>query len=419
MKKYIIFCYSITGMGGGQQFVYTKSNFLVHQGYDVSVYSTIEGKIIIEGLKQYERLIHKELKYPPCSFRKSKIDMFVNSIVSGLKGKYDEILIESDGGYETQWAEMIAKKLNAQHIIFSVAEQQNKSYSKDFLDYLYFKYERKELYGITKDSIRLLFKGYKDIVDSEKYFFSATCNNVVDEYDNTTAFDLPKVDCNIAGIWRTNKEGFVECMESIVPFVSRHSDMTFNIVIIGAGSKENEKTVKKLLDNFPNANPIFMGFMYPIPKSFLLNMDVFVSTAGSSRIPIKYGVPSISVTSEIATDGSVKFYSLGILNYTTRNTVVPEDTGCKTDELLEKVIIEGYCKNHSTLGMENSYFDEKIELKDELSKYGCIGIHHYDINKIAPMLKIEKGYSLIGRVLGAKALFVVDHIGRSIKKRRG
>ena len=406
-------------MGGGQQFVYTKSNFLMHQGYDVSVYSTIEGKVIIEGLKQYERFILKELKYPPCSFRKTKIDMFVNSIISGLEGKYDEILIESDGGYETQWAEMIAEKLNAQHVIFSVAEQQNKRYSKDFLDYLYFKYQRKELYGIAKDSIKLLFKGYRNIEDSEKYFFSAPCNNVVDEYDNTTVIDLPKADYNIAGIWRTNKEGFVECMESITPFLSRHSDMTFNIVIIGAGSETNEKKVKKLFNNFPNVNSVFMGFMYPIPKSFILNMDVFVSTAGSSRIPIRYGIPSISVTSEITTDGFVKFYSLGILNYTTRNTVVPEDTGCKTDELLESVLIDGYCKSHPTLGMEKACFDEKIRLKEELSKYGCVELHHYDINKISPILKIEKGYSLIGRTLGTKALFVVDHIGHNLKKRRG
>lgn len=418
MKKYIIFGYNITGMGGGQQFVYTKAKFLVHQGYDVSVYSTIEGKIIIEGLRQYQGQILKELKYPPCSFRKTKIDRLISLVTSEMEGKYEEVLIESDGGYESQWAELVAKKMNAQHIIFSVSEQQNKSYSKSFLDYLYFKYKRKELYGITKDSIRLLFKGYKDIDDSEKYSFAATCNNVVDEYDDKSEFNLPNADYNIAGIWRTNKEGFVECMESIIPFIKRHSDITFNIIIIGAGSEDNENKVKALFNSLSNANLVFMGFMYPIPKSLILSMDVFVSSAGSSRVPVKYGIPSISVTSSVTSDGSVRLYVLGILNYTTRNTVVPEDTGCTTEELLEKILIDNYCKDNPSLGMENKFFDEEKELFEELSKFGNIDIQHYEIGYIKAELNIEKGYSLVGKTLGTKVLFMADRIGHNLKKRR-
>ena len=220
MKKYILFCYNITGMGGGQQFVYTKAKYLSHNGFDVTVFSTIEGEIIIEGLRQYEKYIWRELKYPPCSFRKRTIDSIVNSIHKTCDGNYDEILVESDGGYETQWAEIIASKLNAQHVIFSVAEQQNKKYSNSYLDYLYFKYQRKELYGITADSIRLMFKDYKDIPDSEKYAFAATCNNVVDIYNSVSEYPIPDADINIAGIWRTNKEGFVKLPASLFTVAS-------------------------------------------------------------------------------------------------------------------------------------------------------------------------------------------------------
>lgn len=418
MKKYIIFCYNITGMGGGQQFVYTKANYLIHQGYDVSVYSTIEGPIVIEGLQKYQGQIIKELKYPPCSFRKSKVNKTVSLIASKIEGLFEEILIESDGGYETQWAELVARKLNAQHIIFSVAEQQNKSYSKDYLDYLFFKYKRKELYGITRDSIRLLFKGYADIEDSEKYSFLATCSNVVDEYDVTPGYNLPKADYNIGGIWRTNKEGFVECMESILPFIRKHADKTFNIVIIGAGSEDNENRVKKLFNDLSNSNVIFMGFMYPIPKSLILEMDVFVSTAGSCRIPIRYGVPSISVTSAVSSDGAVQLYVLGILNYTTRNTVVPEETGCTTEGLLEKVLFECFCSTNPSLGMEKSSFDEEKELFEELSRFRGIELQHYDIGRIKAQLTIEKGYAFVGKSLGAKALFMADQIGHSLKNKR-
>ena len=418
MKKYIIFCYNITGMGGGQQYVNNKASFLMSQGFDVTVFSTIEGEIVIQGLSCYKRQIFKELKYPPCAFNKVKIYKVVRLITSGIEGKYEEILIESDGGYETQWAEIIAKKLGAQHIVFSVAEQQNKDYSADFLDFLFFKYQRKELYGIKKDSIKLLFKGYKDIEDSDKYAFSAACINVVDESDNTNEFNFPKADYSIAGIWRTNKEGFVECMESIIPFIRRHEDKTFNIIIIGAGSEENEKKVKTMYLDLKNVKLIFMGFMYPIPKALILSMDVFVSTAGSSRIPVLYGIPSISVTSAKADDGSVSFYALGILNYTTKNTVVPEVTGYTTSEFLEEVLIEGYCKKHSTLGMELYTLDkEDVErrLKEQLSKFRSIEITHYDISKIKPKLKNEKGYSLIGRTFGAKALFMADFLGHYLK----
>lgn len=418
MKKYVLFCYNITGMGGGQQFVYTKAKFLSHNGFDVTVFSTIESEIVIEGLKQYEKYIWKELKYPPCSFRKRAIDSIVKKIVKACDGEFDEILIESDGGYETQWAEIVAKELNAQHIIFSVAEQQNKRYSEAFLDYLYFKYKRQELYGITTDSIKLLFKGYRDIRDSERYAFTATCNNVVDIYNSVPEFPIPEADINIAGIWRTNKEGFVECIHSIVPFVKQHEDKTFNIIIIGAGSQENERKAKDFFAGFANVNFIITGFMYPIPKSFIEKMDVFVSTAGSSRIPIKYGKPSISVTSSFLPDGSVKLYPLGILNYTTSNTVVPEDTGLSTSELLEKVVIEGFCDKHDTLGMERVIFDEEKELQLELSRFGNVEIEYYDMSVIKPSLRIEKGYALIGRLLGPEVLFMTDKIGHDLKSRK-
>lgn len=417
-KKYIIFCYNITGMGGGQQYVYTKARFLEIQGYDVSVFSAIEGDIVIKWLEKYSSLIRRELKYPPSSFRYCYIQKVLNSIVDTFCGQYEDILVESNGGYETQWAEMVAQRLGAQHIVFNVAEQQNKTYSKDFLDYFYFKYQRQELYGITGDSLKIMFRNYKEIEDSAEYAFSAPCNNVVDEYDTTTKADLPEADYNIGGIWRTNKEGFVEAMLSIVPFVKKHADMKFNLVIIGAGSQVNENRVKEEFAQHPNVNVVFLGFMYPIPMALLLDIDVFISTAGSSRVPMKYGIPSITVTSADMPDGSVKLYTLGILNYTTRNTVVPEDSGYSTDKLLEMIIFDKFCEHNQTLGMESERFVEEDELRKELSKYGQVGPDYYDINTIRPSLRMEKAYSLIGRSVGAKALFALDKLGHNLKNRK-
>lgn len=405
-------------MGGGQQFVYTKSRFLEHSGFDVSVYSVIDGDIVIDGLKKYTNQIRVELKYPPCSFSKSFYRKIVSSLVNEIGNDFDDILIESDGGYESIWAEAIAKQLKAQHIIFNVAEQQNKFYSKSFLDYLLFKYKRNELFGITKDSIRIMFEGYCNITDSEKHMFRATCNNVVNNYDNDTCLELPDADCTIGGIWRTNKEGFIECVDEIIRYITHHPTRRFNVVIIGAGSVENENRVRIKIEQLDNANFIVTGFMYPIPLSVLRQIDVFVSTAGSSRIPIKYGIPSVTVTSAFSEEiGKYELFPLGILNYTTTNTVVPENIGVSLERLLEMVIDEKYCSTHPTLGMENIIFDEENELRDELAKFGSQALIYYDTTAIKPESKLEIAYRFFGKVFGISVLVKVDKLGHILKKR--
>lgn len=412
MKKYVIFSYNITGMGGGQQYTFNKWRFLQKEGFDVFVFSTIEGTFVIKQFEVFERLIIKELRYPPLSFRYKHVKRIINRIIEIINAKEeDEIYIESDGGYETQWAEIVAKNIGKQHIIFSIAEQQNKQYSDMYLDYLYFKYKRNELYGITKDSLALIFKNKYTINDSDKFVFQAVSTNVVDELGEKDDFQFQPSDYNIAGIWRTNKEGFVSTIREIVPFLNEHKDYLFNIIIIGSGSNENEEVAFNIISNVKNARLYILGYIYPIPLTLLRKMDVFVSTSGSTRIPMYYGIPSISVTSAYDSDkGTEKFYPLGIVNFTTSNAVIPEDNGYTLTRLLDMVLFEDYCDTHDSMGLQDTNLNDVSEFKKQLCLFSGNTLEYYDVFRIKAATKNERVFSIVGKIFGHKALFFLNDL---------
>lgn len=418
MKKYIIFSYNITGMGGGQQYIYNKSKYLESINYEVYIYSAIRGKVFVEGLKKHRKFIIDALKYPPNAFNKRNISRILKRIIQEIGDYNSEIYVESDGGYETLWAELLAQKLRCKHLCLNVAEQQNKFYSSGFLEYMFFKYKRKELYGITKDSLRIMFDGVYDIEDSEKYTFSAHCTNVVDEHNIEYHISIPSADYNICGIWRTNKEGFIETIKNMVPFFDKYYNYKFNVVIIGSGSSENERVAKELLRNCYNVTIIFLGYIYPIPLSLLRRMDVFVSTAGSARIPVYYDIPSIAVTTGINQDGNLKFYPLGILNYTTTNTVVPVETEKKLSDFLDLVLFQKYCDNNPKLGFQNiSNVKIEKEFKRQLDLFNTnIDKKYYDVLSIHPESVLEKVYTIIGSLFGVAVLSFLDFCGARIKR---
>lgn len=399
MKNYIIFGYNITGIGGAQLYYKNRISYLESIGYKTSIFSGISGKVEIDYLKKYDDFIINELDYLPSSFSKDTRRKVIYRIIHEINTD-GSFLIESVGGNPTIWAELFADVLHARHICFNVAETQSVNCSNSILDYYYFKYKRGELYGINKSSLTNLFKNRYVVPTSQEYTFSPVCTNVVEDtvmYENI----FPKSNFNIGGIWRTNKYSFLVTMDELYRYFISNSNFNYNLIIIGSGSKDNEKLIGKLFSSLSNVKLFILGYLYPIPKNLLESIDVFVCTAGSTRVPAYCGRPSIAVTVDLKN----KLYPLGIFNYTTLNTNIPEETGKTLSDYLNMVLIDRFCSNHDVLDKELLHHGDVVKKnEDQMKRFNSnVPYEYYDVLKIRPQTFKEKVNAFLCKTIGVYA----------------
>lgn len=421
MKLYIIFCYTICGFGGAQVYIKNKVEFLRRNDYEVIVFSCIHKNIYFDTLKVFSNNIHSELKYLPSVFTGRNRDLFLNQIISEVDFGQDLCLVESGGGNESLWAELVAKKIGGKHICFNIKEAQNALYTSEWKEFFDFKFRRNELFTINEHYFQYLLSSPNLIGSLQNFTFVANCTNVVDETIEFSKELLDYGDYKIGGIWRTNKEGFVETFSEMMGFLQEYSNFTFGIYIIGSGNTENENVIREMYSKLKNVQVFFLGYQYPIPMNLITSMDVFVSTAGSSRIPMRYDVPSITVTTQYdSSTGKYTLVPIGILNYTTSSTIIPGENKCSLKDLLKMVLIDNYCKSNKKIGMNDAIFDHEEESKRQLDfffKDSKNNHDYYPTEEIKNKTTRYILYRIIGNIFGANALLDLDEFGHRLKSK--
>ncbi|MBQ5590616.1 MAG: hypothetical protein IIU65_02945, partial [Clostridia bacterium] len=157
-KKYVLLASFIINIGGGQIYCKNKSEFCQSAGYETYVFSTKYGKIEIEALKKYADLICEELSLNPHCLSNKKIESVLDWICKRIDFKSeDEIVIESHTPYLAVWGELLSKKIGAKHLVYLLGED-FAGIEKYVVDFLKFKYNRKELACITEEVMKKLFE---------------------------------------------------------------------------------------------------------------------------------------------------------------------------------------------------------------------------------------------------------------------
>lgn len=390
MKKYIILTPSIVMMGGAEEYVNRKVEYLKKQGIEVFVFSSRRGKVILDFLTEYSSEIITSLGLPPYDYSKR----YCNKMIALLKNKIlystdDEIMIESTATSLCMWGEIFAKSVNAKHICIILQEKHN--YPMYFQEYLLFKYNRHELYGINKNSITQMFSLIPG--DYEQRYINAPCNDVIRDVDTNVIKKLSKADYNICSIGRLDKNFVIYGVNEVVFFAKNHLDLTFNLVMIGGGEASRVSEIKSIVSKQKNINLIITGYLYPIPAVLMHRMDCFYSSAGSSRVSADLGKPTISMSA----DGD----PLGILYYTTMQTLYKDEEYhyISLSEYLEKVLIEKYCEFNKPI-YNKVLFDKDKEFQRELDLF-CVSSQkeYYEFKNVVLTLK-EKVYKCASSILG-------------------
>lgn len=295
MKTYIFFTRRFINIGGSEQYLYNKKNFLERQGWRVLIFSGQHGSILINDFKNFERYIYTELYCAPSCFSRRTVEKVINRIVCDI-GECDaeDCVVESVYLPSSLWAEMVASRIKARHLAFPLQERH--VYDEEAKKYLWFKYNRHELAGIVRDSVRQML-GDDSVELRDDVRISASCNNVFDDCDDPYSKLLdPKADYTFGSIGRLVKPCVPAIVEGFCSYARNHPDKRFNVVMIGGSIEKGRKEeIRKKLSSVSNIHAVMTGDVYPIPRSFASKIDVFVSTAGAATATYIEKCPTVKV----------------------------------------------------------------------------------------------------------------------------
>lgn len=403
MKTYILLPTAITEMGGGQMYVRNKMKYIEEQGWRVEIFSGQEGTIYINDLKKYRRNIIRVLDDAPFIYSQKTIEATLLHMKNIIGNENEQIIIESGAAHTCYWGELLSKEIHGKHIVFLLDEHNDKIDFR-YLDFFDFKHQRKELTGIANRSLMDLFRDYKLINQENNYWLTAYCSNVVEECYNPIIEKIKKADYSIGSIGRLEKPYVLPVAEEIRKFAANHPDATFNIIFIGGSTiRKSMKQLRKKFRGMNNINLILTNYMFPIPKKIFNLVNVFISSSGSARVSYNEGIPTIAI------DGH-DYMPIGIVGYTTEQTLYRENTAAKSiSELLEDILINKCLLQMNFNAYEPEdikvYFEPHIEFINKSSQE----FSYYPVINMKPYGK-DKKKKILRQIFGGYFYYKLKHI---------
>ena len=316
MKRYIILAATLQKMGGAQNYLQSKLRWLREQGWVADIIFYKEGPVMLPYLKDCHYCV-EELKHPTYYYNSRRREKICDKLLSIVCDNiYEQTVIESTIVDLSTWGEILASKLNAKHFIFSLQETDIIS-NHSMADYIRFKYERRELAGITDASVGRMLASFGMTIPEEKsYKLLAYMQDVLEDYEHPLTGKIREMtfDYTIGSIGRLEKPFVMPTINAIIDYVKADSKHQYLLLLIGDAAKgcENRKQIEELCNTIPNITLLITGYLYPIPVELVRTCDVFFSSSGSAGVSVRCGVPTVSI------DGK-DFKPIGVVGYTTNS----------------------------------------------------------------------------------------------------
>lgn len=333
-------------MGGAQTYVAGKARFLKENNWDVFIFCPgIKGRkspFIKEDTCIYKYINYLAIMPNECpKFICEQTIENMREIIMPNNCDSDNdhlIVIESHDEHYSLWGELLAERVKGRNFCFIVNESfrgNGKRYEEN-MDFFNFKHVRKELLGIEKRSLGLLFEGYKSINENDSYCFSAVNDGPVQDVYNEKVNSLEKKDYNICYIGRASKSYVPMILEGVRTFAEKYHDSKIQMIFVGELGKER-KNIFNILRNAPNIKIVEMGNMVPIPKDLFKKIDVEIAGAGCAWLGPQNGVLTLLADAKNQRCNGV----FGIDNF---NALFSDDYSKQIDfnEGLERVLIKKY-----------------------------------------------------------------------------
>lgn len=373
MNRYIIMSYDIHPLGGCQNYIWGKAAYLEKRGWDVFVLFAGAKKIAFEFkyLSKYADGNIPALDWIPAQLpnslqRGTLRDMLRVVCRKGID--YKETIIESHHDKTHLWGELLAEKLKAKHICFNCNElfRGDDKFFEPYLDFFEFKYQRKELYGITDKSVSRLFDGYNGHVDLKEKVFIAKTPDSVQDVQCALVDNIPSADWSICYIGRILKSYVDNILQEVALFAQKHADKQINFIIVGDANIK-KKQIDNLFIPISNLNVEYLGNQIPIPRSLFRKVDVVIAGSGCAYASRNEGVPVILPDPEACA-------SDGLYRYENMNPVkLDEGRICEPFiESLERVLVQEVHKSMTFIPVEDNrtasdFYDEHMQMISDTS----------------------------------------------------
>lgn len=341
MKKYVFLTPTIASMGGAQMYIRNRALDVQEKGWKVDIITAQKGKVYIPELREYDFCI-PELEFCYYLFSKKKRNYIIDIICKRiLDAEYDEIVIESTCLSESTWAEVIAQRCNARHFAYLLQED-NTLISKIDQDFINFKFQRRELASITDQSAYDMFSNFSPITmeESAGCHLPAYCNNVEEDIDSEWLYKIKSnhFDYLVGCLSRLNKPFIIPALNQFEKYVRAHQNKRYLLVMIGGAPESShfEKNIRRKFRHVNNVDLLITGYMFPISTRLLNTFDAFFTSAGSSWVCMRSGIPTISF------DGN-DFMPIGVLGRTTNHSLFRGDNEPPLDfaSLMDEILIKG------------------------------------------------------------------------------
>lgn len=341
MKLYIIITLDIHPIGGMQLYTAGKAAFLEKKGWKVVVLypGSNDRNCAVASLNQYTRggnlLLDNRPAQLPAQLRCAVLKK-ICGLFKDVDIKKALIYIESQSEVTALWGELLAERLMARHICFNCNElfRGPKKYYEENIEYLKFKYDRRELLGLHTDTLKKIFDGYMDIPCSTEFLFDAVEPGPIQDIQSEFVERLQNCDWRIAYIGRAEKTYVANIIKGVSAFAKKFPAKKIRFVMVG-NADARKSLIQETMGNLSNLETELPGDMVPIPRSLYSKVDVVIAGAVCAEISAREGVPTIVADCE-------NFQACGVLGYTTMNSMYHEEHYKQTDfcEALEDTLIK-------------------------------------------------------------------------------
>lgn len=408
MKTYIFLTGGIEGINGVVIYLDNKIKYLIERGWRVIIISPNAGTVYVKNLEKYA--YHRQyLEYYPSSYRKKVLSRYLTEL-RNLCGNIDakETIIESHNYNLSCWGEVLAKELNCRHIHLLVTENP-KIWTDEFYQFMKFKLDRYELFGMNEKTISMLMKDYINLEISDRYFLRTPCDNTVQDVQSEFLGKIDtSVDYRVCSVGRFDKPYVLPLIDQLEFFCKVKSCKVQLFFIGGVYHKENLQKIEKRLRGNAYITYVYTDFQYPVPLKLLHAMDVAIGCAGSVLTTYRAGIPTIPL------DVS-DFTPIGIFGVTTNSTHYKEKgkqevslTGLLTRVLIDKKIVtQNITPNYGNLSSEFEVHFKKLAKSEKVLQY-------YDVSAVVNKGGFYKRRIKIMHVIGPRNYYRLDSLKNKI-----
>ena len=380
MKTYVMIHAIADIVCGGPIYDSNKERYLEERGWNVNVLPTDTGKILIRPLEKYADIVFPFINYSPFIFSKKELKEKIEILASHVTVS-EKIIIETGTDYTALWGELLARRLNAKHIIMFLDEK-NPKVNIHSAPFYRFKFERNELACISIESLQSIFAPYFEIRNPDEHVLCACCANSVSKSEDIDhiADRIPEGDYVIGSIGRLEKPFVPNIISGICEFARCVPDKKVGVCLLGGAEKGIIERLQKELGEVENIEYFISGYIWPIPQNVFPGINVFVSGAGSADVSANQGIPTVRID---VIDNKPSGFACDVNDYKKIKPLEKQDaTVCDylCAALIEKNVpeISGITSLEDEWNAICGYFDEHMEFIER----SCVRKEYFPAEKV-------------------------------------